>query len=527
MNKTRRMFAPLGFLAILSLLRTGVVAGQQSAADSAWALGDFASARRNYEQVLVNDPNSVRANYRLGILASWDSRFDSALVLIHRARAVEPDDPDLHLQEALILAWADRFDQAIIHYDSVIAAHPSRTDALMGRAQTLAWANRFHEADAAYESIIARDPGNLDAATGRAQLAAWRGDLPAAIRQYETILAKDPRHVAALAGLGQVNLWQGHVVAAEGFARRAHETSPGDRAVRDLDVALRTATRPQPELTLGWSNDSDHNTAWWQTVAASIFVADGFRAFGSAGALEVSDPVRNASRLSAEAGLSYGIGNLGITGALGIRHLSPDSGSGYAAGTFRVSSSYRLSSRAGVGVAFAHYSFDETALLIDQHLRIDALDLSANLLLRPGLSVEGGAGQVWLSDHNSRVSGIVAVTQTIRRNFWAGAMARGLSYEFKGIGYFSPDRFTLFEARGGWSRAWHPWHARVSGGLGVQQGARGTRSQAEWHLEGRVGRNWTPFSAVEFFAGISTSAESSTTGAFRYRTAGIVIRVGL
>ena len=53
---------------------------QTESADSLWAAGQMDEARRAYEQVLVGDMANVRANYRLGILLSWDGKLDSALV---------------------------------------------------------------------------------------------------------------------------------------------------------------------------------------------------------------------------------------------------------------------------------------------------------------------------------------------------------------------------------------------------------------------------------------------------------------
>jgi tetratricopeptide (TPR) repeat protein len=514
-------------LVFMMMLAAAPAEAQQAAADSAWARGDYPAARAGYESVLLTQPQSVRANYRLGILASWDGKLDSALVLIRRARAVEPEDPDLELTEARVLAWKGAFDEALVHYDNILLKRPEHREALLSRAQTLAWANRFDAADAAYQDMLNRDPQNLDARAGRAQLAAWRGDLSGAIRQYEAILARNPANAEALAGLGQVYLWQGKTAAARERSRRAIAADPANRAARELSLAVEAETRTQSEVTLGWSNDSDDNTSWWQTVAASRRLTDAFRVFGSVGALEVSDPLRNGSRLSAEAGASYGFGNGQVTGALGVRRLSPDSAPSRTALTFRTSAGYRITPAIGAGIAFAHYPFDETALLLEQDITIDALDLTLDYQVRPGLLVNAGAGQVWYSDHNSRTFGLLAITQTIHRDFFVGAMVRGLSYEFKGVGYFSPDRFTLGEARAGWSRGWSQWHARLSGGLGVQQVSRGTRSQAEWHLEGRLSRNWTRFNVVEVFAGLTNSAESSTTGAFRYRTAGIVILIAL
>jgi hypothetical protein len=434
------------------------VLAQQAAADSAWMAGDFHLARINYERVLATDPQSVRANYRLGILASWDGNLDSALILIRRARVADPRDPDIRTTEARVLSWDGKTDQAIALYDSVVTEFPEHAD--------------------------------------------------------------------ALAGLSQVYLWQGRYSTSRVYASRALAVDPEGTLPRELDRTVRAALRPQLEITLGWSNDSDDNTSWWQTIAGSYLLTDAFRAFGSVGALEASDPFRDATRLSVETGLSYGLGNLYATAALGLRNLSPDAGSSRTEGTFRLSGGFRLGS-AGVGIGFAHYPFDETALLIGRNLDINAWELSGDAVLSPGLNLGVGAGFTSFSDDNRRASGVVALTKTIKRDFFVGVMARALGYDFKGIGYFSPDWFSVYEARGGYSRSGVQWTGRISGGLGIQQVGSGARVQSEWHLEGRLGRKWGLMNSVEIFAGLSNSAESSTTGAFEYRTAGLVVRLGL
>ncbi len=46
-------------------------------------------------------------------------------------------------------------------------------------------------------------------------------------------------------------------------------------------------------------------------------------------------------------------------------------------------------------------------------------------------------------------------------------------------------------------------------------------------MEARLGRRWGDGNRVEGFGGVTNSAVSSTTGAFRYRTAGVLLRLGL
>ncbi len=83
----RPTLRPALLLASLLILPAARLAAQIPAADSAFAAGSFAAAKRLYEQVLQSDPRNARALYRLGVLASWDGKLDSALVLLRRARA--------------------------------------------------------------------------------------------------------------------------------------------------------------------------------------------------------------------------------------------------------------------------------------------------------------------------------------------------------------------------------------------------------------------------------------------------------
>lgn len=92
------------------------------------------------------------------------------------------------------------------------------------------------------------------------------------------------------------------------------------------------------------------------------------------------------------------------------------------------------------------------------------------------------------------------------------ALGRTLSYDRRGSGYFSPDRFSLLEAVGGYNLLSGMWEGRFSGGLGAQQiGVQGD-AQSEWHLEARLGRQWGMGNRVEAFGLVTNSAVSSTSG---------------
>jgi hypothetical protein len=141
--------------------------------------------------------------------------------------------------------------------------------------------------------------------------------------------------------------------------------------------------------------------------------------------------------------------------------------------------------------------------------------------------VYGGGGALWLSDGNTRTSFSAGINQKLARTFMLGLFGRTLRYEDRGTGYFSPDRFSVLEGVAGYSRENRRWTLSVSGGVGAQQiGERGA-AQSEWHLEGRVGPRWGSGNRVELFGLVTNSAVSSTSGAFRYRAAGLIARIGL
>ncbi|HEU4697609.1 MAG TPA: tetratricopeptide repeat protein, partial [Gemmatimonadales bacterium] len=510
-------------------------------------------AKAAYERQLASDSTSVRSLYRLAVLASWDGQLDSALALAARARRVEPGDPDVRLLEAQVLSWQGRLGAALAKYDSLRAALPERTDVALARARTLAWANRFDEADAAYAAILAREPGNHDALTGRAQVAAWRGDLARAAGGYRAVLAQDAKNADALVGLGQVYYWQGRADVARRQVAQALAADSMNAAARDLDRLLRAELRPQVETGADWTNDSDHNTSWTLHASATGALVDGVRVFGATSWARLTDPGTReaAERVGGEAGLGVGLGALQLTGAAGLRRLTPATrrvvspfpGSlppaPRTAALWRAAAALRLGATTSLGLGYAHAPFDETAVLADRGLDLDALEASLETTLPSGTALSLGVGQTWLggptgSEDNVRRSVVVGVTQTVARQFYVGVLGRMLGWDEAGPGrgYFAPSRFSVGEVRAGWRLAHRDWESGLSGGLGMQQIEKGVDTQAEWHVEGRLARRFGAASALELFGAVTnsaavTSSVGETVASYRYRTAGVRVRLGL
>jgi tetratricopeptide (TPR) repeat protein len=526
--KTRPPVGSVGFrcLAFLFLISTPL-AGQQREADEAWTQGRHDAARAGYQRILAQNPRDVLANLRLGVLLSWEGKLDSSLVFLSRARAGAPTDFEIRLTQARVMAWNREYDAAVVRYDSLLREHPGLREASLGRARTLSWAGRLDESLAMYQRMLVADSSDRDARFGRAQVTAWKGDLAAAERDYRKLLAQNSRDVEARVGLGYVYFWQGREDAAIRQAGYALSIDSTHKTALELRRVATESRASSVELSAYWSHDSDDNTSFWQTLGSSTPVGEDFALFASVNALETSDPVRDAARIGAEAGGSWSRGGLQITGAAGARRLMPEVSPDRTAATYRARIGFRPTARLGLSAGFSRLPFDETALLIERELDMESFEGGFDVKPLAGLTVYGGAGALWLSDGNSRTNFFGGLNQKIGRKLFVGVFGRTLSYDEQGVGYFSPDRFSVLEGVAGYAHESRTLLASVSGGLGAQQIGQEGAAQTEWHLEGRAGPRWGSGNKIELFGLITNSAVSSTTGAFRYGSAGVTIRLVL
>jgi len=515
-------------LSVLFALFTAPLQAQIRLADSAWAAGDFHTARIAYERTLAENPGSARANYRIGILLSWDGQFDSSLVMLGRARVAEPAEPAFAIEQARVLAWAARYDASLSLYDSVLARHPDNRDAAMGRALTLAWDNRLAEADSAYGTLIAANPDDLAARTAQAQVSAWRGQYDIAIARYQAVLDRNPDDVDARVGLAQAWLWDGRPLTARAEADVVLAKHPDNTAAVKIRRTAQAALRPALDLTLGWSLDSDKNTNWWQVATVRGLLTEQLTGFVTAGLLEASDPTQSGFRTAITAGATWSDSRTQVTAAMGLDFLSPSDTGSYSIATGRVSSSRRFTPAIRAGIGLAWEPFEGTAFLMRERLTLLSLDADGDFALPRRISLGGGAGLTSVSDGNRRLSAIAVAMRQLPAGFAAGLAGRILGYRFAGVGYFSPDLYWYLETRGSWTRQFQGrWEARVSAGVGVQQIEAGSSLQGEWHLEGRIARQFRLVDEVALSGGLTNSAASSTTGAYRYYTAALTGRIGL
>jgi hypothetical protein len=355
----------------------------------------------------------------------------------------------------------------------------------------------------------------------------WAGRRREAIAKFDSVLRREPRNADAMVGLGFVYHWGGNERAAKRQAVAALGLDSTNADAVELRRAVHRATRGSVDASAGWNNDSDRNRNFSQTVAITSPLAGNVRILGSAALLEASDPTRDATRIGGEGGLSWAFGPLTASALAGARRLDPDIGSSRTEATYKGNVSVRAGPRFGIGAGYARYPFDDIASLFERDLTIESLEAGFDAHSTMGLVLTGGGGAWWISDGNRRLDGHAAVLQELGRHLALGVSGRAVGYRKAGVGYFSPDRFHLLEATASAGIGNTRWDGQLSGGLGAQQVGRAGDTQTEWHIEGRVGRNWGEGNRIEAFGGVTNSAVSSTTGAFRYRTAGLSLKLGI
>lgn len=425
-------------------------------------------------------------------------------------------------------AWNQgRYEAARAGYEQVLRQDPAAARANLRMGIMLSWEGKLDSALTLIARARAADSADVDMRLAEARVRSWKGDLSTAGRLYRAILTRHPKDADALAGLGYVYYWEGREGAARAQARAALAVDSTHKAGQALRRTIEEANRGATEGTANWSNDSDHNTSFGQTLSASASPGAGVGIFGSVSALETSDPILDASRVGGEAGVSVGLGRFQLTGAAGARRLLPEVAEPRTAATYRARLGYRPVPGFGVSVAYSRVPFDEIASLMERDLDLELVEGGFDARPFAGFSIFAVGSGLWLSDGNTRTGVLAGLTQKLHRRFSVGLFGRTLSYEERGVGYFSPDRFSVLEATAGYAIETRSWNGSLGGGLGAQQvGERGA-AQTEWHIDGRLGRRWGGGNRVEVFGLVTNSAVSSTSGAFRYRSAGLTVRLVL
>jgi tetratricopeptide (TPR) repeat protein len=180
-----------------------------------------------WTDTLDKNPRSVLALQNLGTIQYGWGNLPAALALYERARAVEPQQPDVWNSIGLVQARLGRLDAAISSFERVLRIEPAHAEAARNLGSVLAAAGRRDEAIVAYERAVAVAPAMVEAREDVALLLIQAGRLADAEGQLREAIRIAPDAPGPRARLGATLGAQGRGAEALAAWHDAARLAPG------------------------------------------------------------------------------------------------------------------------------------------------------------------------------------------------------------------------------------------------------------------------------------------------------------
>ena len=150
--------------------------------------GQITEAGNLYLQVLAQDPANATALHMLGMVCMSTDQPERGLMLLDRARELQPEDPARLGNRASLLHLLGRDAEALAAFDAAIAGDPDFAPNWRNRGVVLHAARRFDEAQASLERALALAPDEASTQLEAAFVYLQRGDFARGWPAYEARL---------------------------------------------------------------------------------------------------------------------------------------------------------------------------------------------------------------------------------------------------------------------------------------------------------------------------------------------------
>jgi tetratricopeptide (TPR) repeat protein len=128
----------------------------------------------------------------IGELLQQAGRFDEALALYEKARAVDPDDPRLHISFGSLARARDQHERAIESYERAVDLDPVSAEARHGLGMAFLDQGHLDRAEEAFREALRLNPANAMSHSAVARVQAERGDLEESCASARRALASRP-----------------------------------------------------------------------------------------------------------------------------------------------------------------------------------------------------------------------------------------------------------------------------------------------------------------------------------------------
>ncbi len=203
LDSAHRHYQHGDFAQALHLLRTLLrqypdEAGLLSMAGAcAWALGDIASAERDWQLALQQQPAASQIWSNLGVLYKQQQRYQEALSAFQQALSLAPETPGLLLNLGNLYQECGETAAAEQAFMSALERSPDQAAPYVHLATLWQAQQRWSEAEQAYQLALQIAPDDASAHNNLADLYYELGELGAAREHIQACLASAPDHAVA------------------------------------------------------------------------------------------------------------------------------------------------------------------------------------------------------------------------------------------------------------------------------------------------------------------------------------------
>jgi tetratricopeptide (TPR) repeat protein len=455
-----------GLLFTMAATALALPASAQSAAESAWANQDRATAKRLYLASLQQDSTDVTALFRLALLEGWSGHHAESLAYIERILRITPGDVEVRAT----------------------------------RARTLAALGRFHEGMALADSLLRAHPGDVVALQTRARFAYWNGDVSSSEALWRRALAADARNAETRIGLSQSLRRQGRFRDAWEIIGPTRERVPTDTDVREEHAWVAQSLRPRLRATAGHEADSDGNAMTTFVLSGGVPAGGNVQVRADAylrdATLEgVTERTVTARGAGAAAGVLFGAGWLLELNAGASRS---DAAGAETLPAFGLTLLTPRRSRTVATFSMSRAAWDYTAPMADNQVLVDEGRLALDLLPDRNWNVTLTAGLARfdvrrLDQDNRRWTAQAQYLRMIsdRASVALGARAFGFNEDLDG-GYYDPDFYGLADVRFAYRIGSGGWTLDADVAPGVQKSGSAGDPKAALHAAADLGYTFRP-----------------------------------
>jgi tetratricopeptide (TPR) repeat protein len=239
-----------------------------AAALQAYEAGDLDGARQGFEKALAKSPQSLNAQFNLGVIAERQGRLDDARGAYEKVLLLDPGHVPAAVNLAVLHREQGRTDEALAFLDKALKVPGREYDASLLNSLSITYrlAGKLNESEAAARRVLVRNKDNPEAYKNLAQVAYAReqyrlaellagtarkhsendpaiynllgmvylklGDRPRALTQFQKAVSLDQKFAPGYLNLGAMALSYRDYAGAERSFSKATELEPGSSDAR-------------------------------------------------------------------------------------------------------------------------------------------------------------------------------------------------------------------------------------------------------------------------------------------------------